>query len=73
MERIAIVTGAANGLGLATTHLFVQEGATVVAVDIDEETLQQQTDSFGEEVLAIGPGLMFSFSLCSCHSELRCR
>lgn len=31
--KVAIVTGAASGIGLATVQLFVQEGATVLAVD----------------------------------------
>lgn len=52
-DKIAIVTGAANGLGLATTHLFVAEGAKVIAVDIDQERLQQETASLGESVMAI--------------------
>ena len=32
--KIAIVTGAATGIGAATTRLFVAEGAKVLAVDI---------------------------------------
>ncbi|MBI5881863.1 MAG: 3-oxoacyl-[acyl-carrier-protein] reductase [Elusimicrobia bacterium] len=38
-ERAAIVTGAAQGIGLAVTELFCQEGARVVMVDIDEASL----------------------------------
>ena len=34
--KIAIVTGAASGIGLAATQLFRREGATVVAADITE-------------------------------------
>ena len=52
-DKIAIVTGAANGLGLATTRLFAAEGANVVAVDIDKERLRQETASLGEKVLPI--------------------
>ena len=37
--RVAIVTGAASGIGRATTELFVREGAQVVAVDRDETQL----------------------------------
>ena len=33
-DRVAIVTGAASGIGQATTHLFAQEGARVLAVDL---------------------------------------
>ena len=52
-DKVAIVTGAANGLGLATTHLFVAEGAKVIAVDIDRERLREETASLGDSVLAL--------------------
>ena len=35
-HKIAIVTGAASGIGLAAVELFRREGATVVAADITE-------------------------------------
>ena len=35
-HKVAIVTGAASGIGLATAELFRGEGATVVAADIAE-------------------------------------
>ena len=34
--KVAIVTGAASGIGRATALLFAQEGAKVVAADLDE-------------------------------------
>ena len=39
-NRIIIVTGAARGIGLATTRLLLQEQCTVVMVDIDAVELQ---------------------------------
>jgi NAD(P)-dependent dehydrogenase (short-subunit alcohol dehydrogenase family) len=34
-DKVCIVTGAGSGIGLATARLFAEEGATVVAADID--------------------------------------
>ena len=39
--KVAIVTGAASGMGLAALQLFTAEGARVVATDISEEALEQ--------------------------------
>lgn len=35
--KVAIITGAASGIGLATVTAFAQEGAKVVAVDVNRE------------------------------------
>ncbi len=35
--RVAVITGAARGIGRAAVEVFVRHGATVVACDIDEE------------------------------------
>lgn len=40
--KTAIVTGAANGVGLAIAKQFVRVGANVVFVDMDEERLQAE-------------------------------
>ena len=37
--EIAIVTGAASGMGRATAHLFGDEGARVALIDINEQPL----------------------------------
>ncbi|MCE9642416.1 MAG: SDR family NAD(P)-dependent oxidoreductase, partial [Betaproteobacteria bacterium] len=36
--KIAIVTGAGNGIGAATARRFAQEGAQVVCADLDAES-----------------------------------
>ncbi|MDP9860862.1 MULTISPECIES: 3-oxoacyl-ACP reductase [Streptosporangium] len=35
-DRVAVITGAGSGIGLATARRFAQEGARVVCVDLDE-------------------------------------
>jgi NAD(P)-dependent dehydrogenase (short-subunit alcohol dehydrogenase family) len=37
--RVVLVTGAGSGIGRATVHRLVEEGATVVAADLSEEGL----------------------------------
>ena len=39
--NIAIVTGAASGMGEATAKLFANEGALVAAIDVNEEGLNR--------------------------------
>ena len=51
---VALVTGAARGIGLATTKLFLDEGWHVAMNDIDDDELQTATATL-ENVLAV-PG-----------------
>jgi NAD(P)-dependent dehydrogenase (short-subunit alcohol dehydrogenase family) len=52
--KVALVTGAASGIGRATSLLFVQEGARLVIADVDdrgsEETAQLIAEQGGEAV-----------------------
>ncbi|MBM7601575.1 NAD(P)-dependent dehydrogenase (short-subunit alcohol dehydrogenase family) [Virgibacillus halotolerans] len=40
-DKIAIITGGASGMGASMVKLFADEGATVIAADINEENLQK--------------------------------
>jgi 2,3-dihydro-2,3-dihydroxybenzoate dehydrogenase len=46
--RIAIVTGAAGGIGLAVSRLLLEEGARVVAADLAVDALAPLQDRWGE-------------------------
>ncbi|MBS0521876.1 MAG: SDR family oxidoreductase [Proteobacteria bacterium] len=55
-DRIAIVTGAASGIGAASARLFAAEGARVALVDLDEGGLAAVADEIrakGGEALEI--------------------
>jgi NAD(P)-dependent dehydrogenase (short-subunit alcohol dehydrogenase family) len=54
--KIAIVTGAAAGIGRASALLFAREGAKVAAVDLDGpgvQTLGKEASAAGSEALAV--------------------
>lgn len=50
--RVAIVTGAARGIGAATARLFAAEGARVVCNDRDGEPLAAVVSELGETAVA---------------------
>jgi 3-oxoacyl-[acyl-carrier protein] reductase len=55
-DRVAIVTGAARGIGQAVALAFVREGAKVVLVDLERErlnTLQEEIRRGGGQALAV--------------------
>jgi len=40
-DKVAIVTGGASGIGAGIVDVFVREGATVIAADINEEAVKK--------------------------------
>ncbi len=53
-DKVAIITGAASGLGLATTAEIIKRGGNVLMVDRNEEALNQAAEPFGHQALAAG-------------------
>ncbi|MBI4764561.1 MAG: SDR family oxidoreductase [Deltaproteobacteria bacterium] len=47
--KVAIITGAANGIGRATAVLFAAEGAKLVLADVNEEGLKETLDRVKQE------------------------
>lgn len=51
--KVAVITGASSGIGLATAQRFVAEGAFVFIVSRNRENLQAAARTLGENVVAI--------------------
>ena len=56
-NKIALITGAAQGIGLATAKLFAKNGAKVLLTDINEEEVLSQSEKmrldYPDQILAI--------------------
>lgn len=52
-NKVAIITGAAQGMGAAHAQRFVEEGAKVVLTDLNEEKGQALADELGENVIFV--------------------
>src|SRR5215472_4768897 len=51
--RVAVVTGAASGIGLALAEVFVAEGMHVVMADVNDGALSEQAARFGAHAHAV--------------------
>lgn len=51
-DKVALVTGAGQGMGRAIARKFAQEGATVVALDLNLEAAQQTLEGVGGKSIA---------------------
>lgn len=60
-RQIAVVIGAGAGIGKASAHRLVKEGAHIVCVDLDEaaakETAQEIIDKYGPGIGVAGTGI----------------
>src|SRR3954454_23315417 len=50
--KVALVTGAARGIGFETARLLHERGASVTLTDLDLEATERAADSIGERTLA---------------------
>ncbi|WP_454855986.1 SDR family oxidoreductase [Rhizobium binxianense] len=56
--KIAAVTGAASGIGLASTEAMIAAGATVVLVDRDERSLKDVCSRLGDRAVPLALDLL---------------
>lgn len=48
-NKVVIITGGAGGIGLATAKLFLEEGAKIMLVDLDESELKKSVQSLNSD------------------------
>jgi len=63
-NKLAVVTGAAGGIGLAITEQMIAAGARVVMVDLDEAALNEAKQAMGEPVTSLALDLL-SYDQCA--------
>jgi len=51
--KVALITGAANGMGAAHAEMFVNQGAKVIIADVDTERGQSFAEKLGESALFV--------------------
>jgi NAD(P)-dependent dehydrogenase (short-subunit alcohol dehydrogenase family) len=52
-SKVAVITGAGSGIGLATARRFAREGATVVCADIDAAAGKRAADEVGGSFIEV--------------------
>ena len=51
--KVAVITGAASGMGLYSAKEFVRLGAKVIMCDVNEEALAQAAAEIGEAAIPV--------------------
>jgi 2-hydroxycyclohexanecarboxyl-CoA dehydrogenase len=72
-EKIAIVTGAGQGIGRAIAQKLAAEGATVVVTDINEAAACQTAQAIGGGAIAIATDVTWAESVNAMTSRVKSR
>ena len=63
--RVALITGAASGVGLATARLLLEAGANVALLDLDQQQLEAAKADLGSEALLCAADVTQSASVAA--------
>jgi 3-oxoacyl-[acyl-carrier protein] reductase len=53
-EQVAVITGAASGIGLAVAKKLLEYEANVILLDINKDVLEKEFGDFGEQAMLFG-------------------
>jgi NAD(P)-dependent dehydrogenase (short-subunit alcohol dehydrogenase family) len=56
--KVAVVTGAASGIGLGMTEAFASRGMKVVMADIEREALEREAERLSRTNVEVAPELV---------------
>ncbi|MFM7874025.1 MAG: SDR family NAD(P)-dependent oxidoreductase, partial [Actinomycetota bacterium] len=54
-DRVAVVTGAAGGIGTAVSHQLGEAGATIIATDVDQGSLDRLVGELEAKKIKVHP------------------
>ncbi|EXF93415.1 3-oxoacyl-ACP reductase [Pseudomonas fluorescens HK44] len=73
LNKVAFVTGAGQGMGQAIVRYFAEQGALVVAADINLEAARQTVEGFAEKALAVVCNVADSDSVATAMATVEAR
>jgi len=72
-NKVALITGAGQGMGRAIAQCFARAGARVVAADINLQAAQQTIEGLGEQALALACNVADSASVAAAIEMIEAR